>query len=145
MEMVISLTLILLECYIPFEWVSQWKSLSRVRLFSIPWTITHQTPLSIGFSRQEDWSGLPFPSPGDLPDPGTEPRSPALQADSTIWATRVQRRWPVKSRWRRGERKSGEEPDAWERERREGRICSGLSGSGYCFELKVFPRYSLGL
>ena len=47
-----------------------------------PWTIAHQAPLSMGFSRQEYWSGLPFPSPGDLPNPGIEPRSPALQADS---------------------------------------------------------------
>ena len=43
--------------------------------------IAHQVPLSMGFSRQEYWSGLPFPSPGDLPDPGIEPESPALQAD----------------------------------------------------------------
>ena len=43
---------------------------------------THQAPLSVGFSRQEYWSGLPFPSPGDLPDPGTDPQSSALQADS---------------------------------------------------------------
>ena len=47
-----------------------------------PWTIAHQAPLSMGFSRQEHWSGLPFPSPGDLPDPGIELRSPTLQADS---------------------------------------------------------------
>ena len=47
-----------------------------------PWTMVCQTPLSMGFSRQEYWSGLPFPSPGDFPDPGIEPRSPALQADS---------------------------------------------------------------
>ena len=47
-----------------------------------PWTVAHQAPLSMGFSRQECWSGLPFPSPEDLPDPGIEPRSPALQADS---------------------------------------------------------------
>ena len=47
-----------------------------------PWTVAHQTPLSTGFSRQEYWIGLPFPSPGDLPDPGTKPRSPTLQADS---------------------------------------------------------------
>ena len=47
-----------------------------------PWTVDHQAPLSMGFSRQEYWSGLPFPSPGDLPDPGIEPRSPALQADA---------------------------------------------------------------
>ena len=46
------------------------------------WIVAHQAPLSIGFSRQEYWSGLPFPSPGDLPDPGIEPRSPALQGGS---------------------------------------------------------------
>ena len=60
---------------------SEVKSLSRVRLFVTPWTIAHQAPLSMGFSRQEYWSGLPFPSPGDLPDPGIELRSPTLQAD----------------------------------------------------------------
>ena len=47
-----------------------------------PWTVAHQDPLSMGFSRQEYWSGLPFPSPGDLPNPGTEPGSPSLQSDS---------------------------------------------------------------
>ena len=47
-----------------------------------PWTIALQVPLSVGFSRQEYWSGLPYPSPGDLPDPGIKPRSPALQANS---------------------------------------------------------------
>ena len=47
-----------------------------------PWTVVRQAPLSIGFSRQEYWSGLPFASPGDCPNPGVEPRSPALQADS---------------------------------------------------------------
>ena len=46
-----------------------------------PWTVACQAPLSMGFSRQEYWSGLPFPSPGDLPNPGIKPRSPALQAD----------------------------------------------------------------
>ena len=46
------------------------------------WTVACQAPLSIGFSRQGYWSGLPFTSPGDLPDPGIEPRSPALQVDS---------------------------------------------------------------
>ena len=46
------------------------------------WTVAHQAPLSMGFSRQEYWSGLPFPSPGDLSDPGIEPRSPILQADA---------------------------------------------------------------
>ena len=46
------------------------KSLTRVRLFATPWTIADQVPLSMGFSRQDYWSGLPFPSPGDLPNPG---------------------------------------------------------------------------
>ena len=54
------------------------KSLSRVQLFATPWTVAYQAPLSMGFSRQEYWSGLPFPSPGDLPDPGIKPGSPAL-------------------------------------------------------------------
>ena len=58
------------------------KLLSRVRLFVTPWTIAYQAPLSMGLSRQEYWSGLPFPPPGDLPDPGIEPRSPVLQADA---------------------------------------------------------------
>ena len=49
-----------------------------------PWAVAGQAPLSMGFSRQEYWSGLPFPSPGDLPDPGIEPRSPALQAIN-VW------------------------------------------------------------
>ena len=50
--------------------------------FAIPWTVAHQAPLSMGFSIQEYWSGLPFPPLGDLPDPGIETGSPALQADS---------------------------------------------------------------
>ena len=54
------------------------KSLSRVHLFVTPWTVACQTPQSMGFSKQEYWSGLSFPSPGDLPDPGIEPGSPAL-------------------------------------------------------------------
>ena len=58
------------------------KSLGRVRLFATPWTVAHKAPLSMGFSRQEYWSGLPFPSPGDLPNPGIKPRSPALRADA---------------------------------------------------------------
>ena len=58
------------------------KSLSRVRLFATLWTVAHQASPSMGFSRQEYWSGLPFPSPEDLPDPGIELRSPALQADA---------------------------------------------------------------
>ena len=58
------------------------KSLSSVQLFVTPWTVAYQASPSMGFSRQEYWSGLPFPSPGDLPDTGIEPRSPTLQADA---------------------------------------------------------------
>ena len=56
--------------------------LSHVQLFATPGTVSHQAPLSITFSRQEYWSRLPFPSPGNLPNPGIESRSPALQVDS---------------------------------------------------------------
>ena len=63
---------LLCECY----------SLSRVRLFATPWSVARQAPLSMGFSRQEYWSALPFPSPGDLPDPRIKPGSPALQVDA---------------------------------------------------------------
>ena len=56
--------------------------LSCVLVFATPCTAAHQAPLSLGFSRQEYWSGLPFPSPGDLPDPGIKPMSPALTGDS---------------------------------------------------------------
>ena len=52
-----------------------------------PWTVAHRAPLSMGFSRQEYWSGLPCPSPGDLPNPGVESRSPALQVDSLLSET----------------------------------------------------------
>ena len=58
-----------------------------------PWTVSHQAPLSMGFFGQDYWSGLPFPSPGDLPDPGIEPRSPALQAES------LQSEPPGKPQW----------------------------------------------
>ena len=58
------------------------KSLSLVQLFATPWTVAYQAPPSMEFSGQECWSGLPFPSPGDLPDPGIKPGSPALQADA---------------------------------------------------------------
>ena len=60
---------------------------SRVQLFPILWTVVHWAPLSLGFPRQEYWSGLPLSSLGDLPDPGIEPASPsypALQADSLL-------------------------------------------------------------
>ena len=59
------------------------ESISLVRLFATPWTVAHHVSLSMGFfSRQEYWSGLPFTSPRDVPNPGIEPKSPALQADS---------------------------------------------------------------
>ena len=64
------------------KWKVKVKSLSRVRLPATPWTAAHQAPLSMGFSRQEYWSGWLLPSPGELPDPEREPRSPTLQADS---------------------------------------------------------------
>ena len=60
------------------------KSFNRVRLFATPWTVAYQASPSVGFSRQGYWSGLPFPSPGDLPDPGIKPRSPALRADAVL-------------------------------------------------------------
>ena len=66
------------------EWMNERKkekSLSCVWLFATPWTVAHQAPPSMEFSRQEYWNGLLFPSPGDLPDPGIEPGSPTLQAD----------------------------------------------------------------
>jgi len=75
------------EVFKPKFYFSLWESenvscFSHVGLSAAPWTSACQAPLSIEFSRQEYWSGLPFPSPGDLPDPGIKPGSPALQADS---------------------------------------------------------------
>ena len=61
---------------------------SHVWLFATPQIVAHQAPLAMGFSREEYWSGLPCPPPGDLPNPGIKPRPPTLQADSfTNWAT----------------------------------------------------------
>ena len=68
--------------YILLELPLKAKLLSRVRLFVTPWTVAYQVPQSMGFSRQEYWNGLPFPSPGDLPDSGIKPASLALQSDS---------------------------------------------------------------
>ena len=62
----------------------KWKSLSLVWLFGAPWTVAHQAPLSMKFSRQEYWSEFPFLSVGDLPNPGIELRSPTLQADDSL-------------------------------------------------------------
>ena len=86
--------LCLLYCkQIPYHWATgealqkpdkdrrsqKWKSLRRVQLSATPWTVASQAPLSKGFSRQEYWNGLPFPSRGDLPNPGMEPRSLTLR------------------------------------------------------------------
>ena len=62
--------------------MSEWSLLSRVQLFATPWIVAYRAPPTMGFSRQEYWSGLPFPSPGDLPSPGIKPRYPALEADA---------------------------------------------------------------
>ena len=70
---------------LPHQGISQFSSLqsfSRVHLFATPWTVAHQASLSMGFPRQEYWSGFPFPSPGHLPNPGIKPKSPALHAVS---------------------------------------------------------------
>ena len=64
--------------------ICEGKLLSCIQLFLTPWTVAHQAPPPMGFSRQEYCSGLPFPSPGDLPDAGMEPRSPALHADTLL-------------------------------------------------------------
>ena len=65
-----------------YLYIHKHSALSHVRFFVIPWTVTRQAPLSMGFSRQEHWSGLPCPSPGNLPNPGIKPRSLALPAES---------------------------------------------------------------
>ena len=74
------------------------KLLSRVRLFATPWTVAYQAPLSMGFSRQEYWSGLPFPSPGDHPNPGIEPGSPALEADALTSGVSFICMWNLKNK-----------------------------------------------
>ena len=73
--------------------------LSRVPLFLSPWTVAHQAPLPMGFPRQEYWSGLPSPPPGDLPDPEIEPESAALQAHSLLLS---HRRSPFEKTGRKG-------------------------------------------
>ena len=86
-------------------WTSAWdmktkkvkvESLSRVQLFGTPWTVAYQVPPSIRFSRQEYWSGLPFPSPGYLPNPGIEPTSPALQQSPTLQVVSLSTKPPGK-------------------------------------------------
>ena len=82
---------------------------SRVQVFGTPWTITGQAALFMGFSRQEYWSGLPFPPPGDPPNPGIEPVSPALAGDSLPLPHLGSRIWVLLVYLRVGPRKhSGE-------------------------------------
>ena len=80
--------LVVLKLQICVPTTSKVKSLSRVRLFVTPWTVAHEAPPSMEFSRQEYWSGLPFPSPGDLPVPGIKPGSHTAGRRFTMWATR---------------------------------------------------------
>ena len=82
--------------YLLRSFCAQVKSLSHVRLFATPWIVAYQSPLSMGFSRQGYRSGLPFPSPEDLPDTGIEPECPAWPTDSlarATWETLVPN-WP---------------------------------------------------
>ena len=72
-------------------------SLSCVWLFVTPWTVAHQAPPFMGFSRQEYWSGLPFPSPGELPYPGIKPGSPTLQADALLSEPKIMASGPITS------------------------------------------------
>ena len=73
--------------WLPRGWRSEVKSLSHVRLFATPWTVAYQALPSIGFSRPEYWNGLPFPSPGDLPNPGIKPVSCITDRHFTVWET----------------------------------------------------------
>ena len=86
----------------PGRKVRKVKSLCRVRLFATPWIVASQASLPMGFSRQEYWSGLPFPSPGDLPDPGIKPGSPdtLLSEPPDTWPGDVPQKRPLLlSRW----------------------------------------------
>ena len=77
-----------MECYVRTVTVLLVYAISRVQLFATPWTGAHKAPLSLGVSRQEYWNGLPFPPPGDLPNPGSEPTSPvALALAGRLFAT----------------------------------------------------------
>ena len=67
-----------------FELTMHAQSLSHIRLLATPWTVARQAPLSMEFSSQDCWDEFPFPSPGNLPEPGVKPRSPALHADSLV-------------------------------------------------------------
>ena len=76
-----------------FQLKSKVRLLSCVRLFVTPWTVAYQALLSVGFSRQEYWCGLPFPSPEDLPNPGIKLTSPALEVDSLLLSHKESRKW----------------------------------------------------
>ena len=84
-----SLVLVAISFSNAWKWKVNVKSLSRVGLLEIPWTAAYQTPLSMGFSRQEYWSGVPLPSPGDLSNPWVEPESPASLALACRFFTTV--------------------------------------------------------
>ena len=97
------------------------KSLSHVQLFATPWTVAHQVPLSMGFSRQEYWSGFPFPSPGDLPNPGIEPRSATLQADALTSAP------PGKPIFKKRRAQLDQRGKEWKRDLQKGRSDKAVS------------------
>ena len=71
-----------MSCFLNYDTCAVLSHFSHVRILAPLWNVDHQAPLSMGFSRQEYWTGLPSPSPEDLPDPGIECWSPALQVDS---------------------------------------------------------------
>ena len=92
------------------------KLLSPVRLFATPWRVAYQAPRYMGFSRQEYWSGLPFPSPGYCPNPGIKPGSPALQTDALPYEPLGKPAPPIHKAW-------GAVKDKWHQERSSGRVC----------------------
>ena len=123
------------------------RSLSHVQPFVTLWTVAHKTPQSIEFFRQEYWSGLSFPSPGDLPDPGIEPGSPALQVDYRLSHQGTER---VHNKWTAFETSQKLPPPVcqkivfWKNSRGQGRNfkCTRLSqvaGLGRCWSRGV-PR-----
>ena len=115
--------------------VKKVKSFSHVQLFVSPWTVACQAPPSMGFSRQEYWSGVLFPFPGDLPDPGIEPRSPTLQVDSLLseppgnpWCKYRCNRKPPKNFQNGGMPRYSNslwEPDFRRQESKQGYLCNG--------------------
>ena len=115
--------------------VKKVKSFSHVQLFVSPWTVACQAPPSMGFSRQEYWSGVLFPFPGDLPDPGIEYRSPTLQADSlpfeppgNPWCKYRCNRKPPKNFQNGGMPRYSNslwEPDFRRQESKQGYLCNG--------------------